>query len=59
MPIGHIILMAFAIMVAGISFMAMIGLSIWSLYSLWYSLNSDVVERRKQIRKNRRAWSED
>jgi hypothetical protein len=59
MPIGHIMLMAFAIMVAGISFMAMIGLSIWSLYSLWYSLNSDVVERRKQIRKNRRAWSED
>jgi hypothetical protein len=59
MSIGQHILIAIACMIAGISFMAMISLAIWSLYSLWYSFNSDVVERRKQIRKNRRSLNED
>jgi hypothetical protein len=49
--------MGILFVILGISFLAVIALFLWSIYTFWYTLNSDIIERDRQITESRRRWS--
>jgi type VI protein secretion system component VasK len=46
----------FAIAVFAIVFIATVVIAAWALWQVYYMLNSDMIERRRYVRQQRKRW---